>query len=78
MNGMAADFLVAADQIFILVLLIAAGYAAVSTGIMDPRATRGLSGLLINVTIPALIIASIRSLSPLHASLEPRSSSSRR
>ena len=36
MNGMAADFLVAADQIFILVLLIAAGYAAVSTGIMDP------------------------------------------
>ncbi|MGB4579791.1 MAG: AEC family transporter [Methanoculleus sp.] len=60
MNGMAADFLVAADQIFILVLLIAAGYAAVSTGIMDPRATRGLSGLLVNVTIPALIIASMQ------------------
>ncbi len=60
MNGMAADLLVVADQIFILVLLIAAGYAAVSTKIMDPRATRGLSGLLVNVTIPALIIASMQ------------------
>ena len=41
-------------------LLIAAGYVAVSTKIMDPRATRGLSGLLINITIPALIIASMQ------------------
>ena len=60
MNGMATDLLVVADQIFILVLLIAVGYVAVSTKIMDPRATRGLSGLLINVTIPALIIASMQ------------------
>lgn len=60
MSGMATDFLVVADQIFILVLLIAAGYVAVSTKIMDPRATRGLSGLLINITIPALIIASMQ------------------
>ena len=60
MNGMVTDFLVVADQIFILVLLIAAGYVAVSTKIMDPRATRGLSGLLINITLPALIIVSMQ------------------
>lgn len=60
MNGMTSDFLVVADQIFILVLLIAAGYVAVSTNIVDPRATRGLSGLLVNVTIPALIITSMQ------------------
>ena len=60
MTGMVTDFLVVADQIFILVLLIAAGYVAVSTKILDPRATRGLSGLLINITIPALIIASMQ------------------
>jgi predicted permease len=60
MNGAITDFLIVADQIFILVLLIAAGYVAVSTGIVDPRATRGLSGLLINITIPALIIASMQ------------------
>lgn len=60
MNGAITDFLIVADQIFILVLLIAAGYVAVSTEIVDPRATRGLSGLLINITIPALIIASMQ------------------
>ncbi|KLK88897.1 transporter [Methanoculleus sediminis] len=54
------DFLIVADQIFILVLLIAAGYVAVSAKIVDPRATRGLSGLLINITIPALIVASMQ------------------
>ncbi|PKL63471.1 MAG: AEC family transporter [Methanomicrobiales archaeon HGW-Methanomicrobiales-2] len=54
------DFLIVADQIFILVLLIAAGYVAVTTKIVDPRATRGLSGLLINITIPALIVASMQ------------------
>jgi predicted permease len=60
MSGMITDFLVVADQIFILVLLIAAGYIAVATKIVDPRTTRGLSGLLINITIPALIIASMQ------------------
>ncbi len=60
MTGTITDFLVVADQIFILVLLIAAGYVAVSTKILDPRATRGLSGLLINITIPALIVASMQ------------------
>ena len=60
MNGAVMDFLVVADQIFILVLLIAAGYVAVSTKIVDPRATRGLSGLLVNITIPALIVASMQ------------------
>ncbi|HUM78287.1 MAG TPA: AEC family transporter [Methanoculleus sp.] len=60
MSGWVTDFLVVADQIFILVLLIAAGYVAVSTKIVDPRATRGLSGLLINITLPALIIASMQ------------------
>ncbi|WP_332450146.1 AEC family transporter [Methanoculleus sp.] len=60
MNGAITDFLVVADQIFILVLLIAAGYVAVSMKIVDPRATRGLSGLLINITLPALIVASMQ------------------
>jgi hypothetical protein len=60
MNGAIMDFLIVADQIFILVLLIAAGYVAVTTKIVDPRATRGLSGLLINITIPALIVASMQ------------------
>ena len=40
MSGTVMDLLVVADQILILVLLIAVGYA-VSTKIMDPRATRG-------------------------------------
>ena len=60
MSGTVMDLLVVADQILILVLLIAVGYAAVSTKIMDPGATRGLSALLVNVTIPALIIASMQ------------------
>ncbi len=60
MSGMVTEFLVVADQIFILVLLIAAGYVAVSREIMDPGATRGLSGLLFNITIPALIIAAMQ------------------
>jgi len=57
MNGAITDFLVVADQIFIMVLLIGAGYVAISTKIVDPRATRGLSGLLINITLPALSVA---------------------
>jgi len=60
MNGAITDFLVVADQIFIIVLLIGAGYVAVSTKIVDPRATRGLSGLLINITLLALIVASMQ------------------
>lgn len=60
MSDAVMDFLVVADQIFILVLLIAAGYVAVVSKIVDPRATRGLSGLLINITLPALIIASMQ------------------
>jgi len=60
MNGTVMDFLIVADEIFILVLLIAAGYVAVATKIVDPRATRGLSGLLINITLPALIVASMQ------------------
>nr|WP_303714620.1 AEC family transporter [Methanoculleus marisnigri] len=60
MNGAITDFLIVADQILILVLLIAAGYIAVTTKIVDPRATRGLSGLLINITLPALIVASMQ------------------
>ncbi|MGB4051865.1 MAG: AEC family transporter, partial [Methanoculleus sp.] len=60
MDSMVTDLLVVADQIFILVLLIAVGYAAASMEVMDTRATRGLSGLLFNVTIPALIIAAMQ------------------
>ena len=60
MNDAVMDFLLVADQIFILILLIAAGYVAVTTKIVDPRATRGLSGLLINITLPALIVASMQ------------------
>ncbi len=60
MSGTVMDLLVVADQILILVLLIAVGYAAVSTKIMDPRATRGLSALLVNITIPALIVSAMQ------------------
>ena len=59
MESMVTDFLVVADQIFILVLLIVVGYVAASTEVMDPRAI-GASGLLFNVTIPALIIAAMQ------------------
>ncbi len=60
MSGMIADFLVVADQILILVILIAAGYVAVAAKVLDPRATRGLSALLFNITIPALIVAAMQ------------------
>jgi predicted permease len=60
MDGMLMEFLTVADQIFILVLLIAAGYIALAAGILDRHSTRKISGFLINVTIPPLIIASMQ------------------
>ncbi|WP_243669094.1 AEC family transporter [Methanoculleus chikugoensis] len=62
MNGAVTDFLIVADQIFILVLLIAAGYVAVATKIVDPpgQPGGGSRGLLVNITIPALIVASMQ------------------
>jgi predicted permease len=60
MNGMVMDFLTVADRIFILVMLIGVGYASFVVKILDIHATRRLSGFLINVTIPALIIASLQ------------------
>ncbi len=60
MDGMIAEFLAVAESILILVLLIAAGYASFVLGVLDVHATKRLSGFLINVTIPALIIASMQ------------------
>jgi len=57
---MLMEFLTVADRIFILVLLIAAGYIALAAGVLDRHSTRKISGFLINVTIPALIIASMQ------------------
>ena len=58
MNGMVTDFLVVADQIFILVLLIAVVYAGRIEEVMDTRATRASASL--QRTIPALIIAAMQ------------------
>jgi predicted permease len=60
MDGMIAEFLMVADRIFILVLLIAAGYIALAAGVLDRHSTGRISALLINVTIPALIIVSMQ------------------
>lgn len=60
MSEMLTEFLTVADQIFILVLLMAVGYVAYAAGVMDRHSTRKISGFLINVTIPALIISSMQ------------------
>jgi len=54
------DFLLVADRILILTLLIAAGYASLRTGILNNRSLKSLSSFLINVTLPALIIVSLQ------------------
>ncbi|MDI6720077.1 MAG: AEC family transporter [Methanomicrobiales archaeon] len=57
---MLTEFLVVADRIFALILLITAGYAAYSLKILDLNATRRISSFLLNIAIPALIIASMQ------------------
>ncbi len=57
---MLTEFLAVADQIFTLALLMTAGYGAYSLKILDLNATRRVSSFLINIAIPALIIASMQ------------------
>lgn len=54
------DFFLVADRILILVLLMGAGYLALKGRILTLPALKGLSGFVVNVTIPALIIASLQ------------------
>jgi predicted permease len=54
------DFLLVADRILILTLLIAAGYASLRTGILNDKSLKSLSSFLINVTLPALILVSLQ------------------
>ncbi|HDR74130.1 MAG TPA: AEC family transporter [Methanoculleus sp.] len=54
------DLFLVADRILILTLLIAAGYASLRTGILTHRSLKSLSSLLINVTLPALILVSLQ------------------
>lgn len=54
------DFFLVADSILILTLLIAAGYASFRTGILNEASLKSLSSLLINVTLPALILVSLQ------------------
>jgi len=55
-----AGFFTVAMQVSILVLLLAVGYLTLKVGILDQKSTRRLSGLLINITIPALILSSMQ------------------
>ncbi|MCX6693060.1 MAG: AEC family transporter [Methanomicrobiales archaeon] len=47
-------------QVSILVILLAVGYLTLKVGILDLASTRRLSGFLINITIPALILSSMQ------------------
>jgi len=55
-----AGFFTVAMQVSILVILLAVGYLTLKVGILDQKSTRRLSGLLINITIPALILSSMQ------------------
>lgn len=55
------------EQILALFLILLTGYGARKTGLLDSQLTKGLSGLLLKVTLPALIIDSMQK--PFSASL---------
>jgi predicted permease len=55
------------EQILALFLILLTGYGARKTGLLDSQLTKGLSGLLLKVTLPALIIDSMQK--PFTASL---------
>ena len=47
------------EQIFILALVAAAGYAAFKTKILNPETNKAVSRLVIYITLPAMLIASV-------------------
>jgi predicted permease len=55
------------EQILALFLLLLAGYLARKSGLLDSQLTKGLSGLLLKLALPALIIDSMQK--PFSASL---------
>ncbi|MCC7566480.1 MAG: AEC family transporter [Methanomicrobiaceae archaeon] len=54
------NVLAVADTVIILFILMAVGYAALWTGILDTATTLRLSRFLLNVTLPALLVASMQ------------------
>lgn len=53
------------EQVVILFLILIAGFASRKLGVFDDKVTKGMSSLLLKVTLPALIIDSLqRSFSP--------------
>jgi malate permease and related proteins len=55
------DFNLVIQQIIILFSLLAAGFTAKKLDILDDHSTRKLTGFLINITIPALIMKTMSS-----------------
>ena len=59
------DFISILEQIVILFLILIAGFASRRLGVFDDKVTKGMSSLLLKVTLPALIIDSLqRTFSP--------------
>lgn len=54
------DLFYIVNNVIILFILIAIGYVSVSVGILDDTTTFRLSRFLLNVTLPALIVASMQ------------------
>ena len=48
------------NQILVLFLMMAAGYAAKKTKVLDQETIRGISMLILNVSLPALIVSSMQ------------------
>ncbi|MEG1849979.1 MAG: AEC family transporter, partial [Oscillospiraceae bacterium] len=53
------DASVVLNQMVVLFLLMAAGYAANRFGVLDAQSNRLLSRLVLNLTMPALIASSL-------------------
>lgn len=54
------EFLKIFNQILMLFLLMVAGYAARKIEVFDDKVTKGLSSILLKLTLPALIISSMQ------------------
>lgn len=53
-------FISLVNQILVLFLIMAAGYAAKKTKVLNQETIRGISMLILNVSLPALIISSMQ------------------
>ncbi len=60
MYSLSVSYLSAFSHVAVLFLLIFAGYASRRLGILDSALTRGLSRLIVNLTLPALVIGSLQ------------------